>query len=1037
MVNKSPVILLVLLRIGFSSASSVFSPKDTPQFLPKIQAESSQFKEIYSSARVHIEINSMPGDMDDLLEDLEDSAYKASEILKQVLFVKPQTQPLKLGEKNLCKNIQLENYMKHEGIEADLAVFFSLSNNFIQNSTSFKVCEVSNDNQLKSIEIKVDRKIYKALNEDKKVSLLNKVIISAIFNRESEKYAKEIEESLDSLEYQPLLSTCASNCATCSTKDSCITCSDSVHMSSPPTCACPNNAALHSSNCVCNSGYYFSSNTVCSACSIQCETCSVSNTNCKTCIDYLHMSDAPACSCPANSAIIQGECVCNTGYFFNTLTVCSACMSNCMNCIYSATNCVACSDPTHMSAAPTCACPANSALIGGLCVCNKGYYYSSNTVCSICSPVCATCTVAHDVCSSCTDSVHSSGTPTCACPNFSTLTGGACVCNQGYYYSSNTVCSPSCPSNCGTCNSEHSCLTCIDKVHMSAAPACTCPSNSVLTNGICTCNDGFFYSSGTATACTACSKNCATCSNIAGNCLTCSDTTHMTAAPACACPALSVVNPYGHCACNDGYYFSANGQCSPCATQCFTCYVSDSTCFSCIDSVHMGNPPICSCPKLSNLVAGTCTCIPGYYFSSNTECSPCAPQCASCSNLQTYCGSCADTIHMTAAPTCACPTNGSLAGTVCVCNTGYYFSSKTVCSACQSNCASCDLNPNACDTCKDTTHMSAAPNCACPNNSALIGTTCVCNAGYFYSSNTVCSACQNNCQSCSGSSTNCLICIDSVHMSAAPLCACPANSSLNGNACQCNPGYNYNSSKTCSAACSSNCATCGTNPNSCNTCTDPVHMSAAPTCQCPAYSTLTAGICVCNPGYYYSSASCSQCSWQCATCGTDPNTCNTCIDTIHMSAPPACQCPAYSTLTASTCVCNPGYYYSSAYTCSQCYGNALPVIQVRILATLVWTQFICQHLLPVNVLLIRVWLLALVSATLATITAQLLLAHLFRSVLLNVPNVPQIAFALHAMTLRICIWILSQAHADAGINMLLLIRHLELANASKGIICQV
>ncbi|CAG9330194.1 unnamed protein product [Blepharisma stoltei] len=332
----------------------------------------------------------MPGDMDDLLEDLEDSAYKASEILKQVLFVKPQAQPIKLGEKNLCKDIQLENYMKHEGIEADLAVFFSLSSDFIQNSTSFNVCEVSNDNQLKSIEIKVEQKIYKALNEDKKVSLLNKAIISAIFNNESENYAKEIEESLDSLEYQPLFSVCASNCASCTTMGLCKTCSDSVHMSSAPTCACPNNAVLRSSNCVCKSGYYFSSNTVCSACSMQCETCSVSSTNCKTCIDNLHMNAAPKCRCPANSAIIQGKCACNAGYFFSSLTVCSACMSNCMNCVAGAYNCVACSDPTHMSAAPTCACPEHSTLIGGLCVCNKGYYFSSNTVCSSCEPHCAT-----------------------------------------------------------------------------------------------------------------------------------------------------------------------------------------------------------------------------------------------------------------------------------------------------------------------------------------------------------------------------------------------------------------------------------------------------------------------------------------------------------------------------------------------------------------------------------------------------------------------------------------------------------------------
>ncbi|CAG9330187.1 unnamed protein product [Blepharisma stoltei] len=108
--------------------------------------------------------------MEDLLDDLEDSAYKAVEILSQILFVKPQPNPLKLGEKNICNSIQLENYMKHEGIEADLAAFFSLSDNFIQNSTSFKVCEVSNENLLKSIEIQVNQEHIKYSMKTKKLA---------------------------------------------------------------------------------------------------------------------------------------------------------------------------------------------------------------------------------------------------------------------------------------------------------------------------------------------------------------------------------------------------------------------------------------------------------------------------------------------------------------------------------------------------------------------------------------------------------------------------------------------------------------------------------------------------------------------------------------------------------------------------------------------------------------------------------------------------------------------------------------------------
>ncbi|CAG9330188.1 unnamed protein product [Blepharisma stoltei] len=281
---------------------------------------------------------------------------------------------------------------------------------------------------------------------------------------------------------------------------------------------------------------------------------------------------------------------------------------------------------------------------------------------------------------------------------------------------------------------------------------------------------------------------------------------------------------------------------------------------------------------------------------------------------------------MTAAPACACPANGSLVGNICACNIGYYYSSTTVCSACLPNCASCDLNANTCNTCADPIHMSAAPDCACPTNAVLVGNDCVCYIGHFYSSNSVCSACQNNCHTCSISSTNCLSCVDSINMPAPPSCACPTNSSLLGTICECNPGYFFSSYTICSA-CNSNCATCYTNQNVCDTCVDPIHMSAAPICSCPAYSTLIAGTCVCNPGYYYStSTTCSpisQCPPQCAQCSSN-NFCTACNDPENMylnTATGTCRCwDPYASFnqTSGTCQCIQGYYMPSLGVCQMC-----------------------------------------------------------------------------------------------------------------------
>ncbi|CAG9335719.1 unnamed protein product [Blepharisma stoltei] len=912
----------VLTILSFTAASSKFNAWDLTsdsQFVLKSLAEIRQQAHLYKPLRIHIQMIEESFNNDETNKNLQSALATSAKLMSDLLLIKPTTGKLRLSENNQCTDILLSQVIQSKDLSADITIF-AANNEEKGEIASSKKCEVYENKTIRSLALEINAEkfmkldelsqakelciaISKALYEDKEVE--RQMLISEIgrvFAKEREiKIApilgvcqagqnyclicadKENCQTCDDgyfVNWNGYCSACNTNCATCQTSaENCLTCSDSTHMSAAPACACPANAVLSGTTCTSNAGYYFSTNTICSACNTNCATCTTSATNCATCSDPTHMSAAPTCACPANGALSGTTCSCNTGYYFCANTFCCACNTNCATCQVSDGNCLTCSDPTHMSAAPQCSCPTNGALLGTTCTCNAGYYFSANTVCSACNMNCATCQTSAGNCLVCSDPTHMSAAPICACPSNGALSGTTCTCNAGFYFIRNTICS-ACSMNCATCiTSAENCVTCANTTHMSVAPACACPTNGALSGNTCTCNAGYYFSSNTV--CSACNTNCAMCEVSDGNCLRCSDPTHMSAAPACACPtngALSVTT----CTCNTGYYFSANTVCSACNTNCATCTSSADNCVTCADTTHMSAAPACACPTNGALSGNTCTCNAGYYFSSNTVCSACNTNCAMCKVSDGNCLTCSDPTHMSAAPACACPTNGALSGTTCTCNTGYYFSSNTVCSACDSNCAACSGTANICLTCVDTTHMSAAPTCACPANGALSGTSCTCNAGYYFNSNTVCSACNNSCATCTISASNCITCVDPTHMSAAPACACPANASLSGSTCICNAGYYFSSNTVCSA------------------CKDSTYMyldTVTGTCKCldpHASFDQTSKICQCIQGYYMSSSgTCQPCIPPCAQCSSSATFCTVCDDFANMNL----------NVTRGTCSC--------------------------------------------------------------------------------------------------------------------------------------
>ena len=605
----------------------------------------------------------------------------------------------------------------------------------------------------------------------------------------------------------PLVCTsCDSTCLTCNggTSSNCLTCVTS--------------ATATAGVCTCNSGYYPSQSSplACTACDPTCVTCSGGTSS--DCLD-----------CVAAATASSGVCLCNAGYYPSQASplICTACEPTCATC--------------NGGASSSClTCVAGASVVSGACLCSTGYYLSQSSplVCSACHSNCLACTggTALD-CSSCIT-------------NASTSSPGPCVCDTGYYQSSTSpiVCGI-CYQDCSSCQGGASadCLSCAD------------PHSSTASPGPCSCIFGYYASSVSPLACTGCNTDCTSCSlGTSSSCLTCSDANASTNSP-------------GPCTCNGGYYPSSLSPlvCTQCDADCATC--SSGTSSDCL---------LCTDTHATSLSPGPCICNAGY-FSIQTSpliCSICDISCLTCSVNSLNCNSCTDP-------------NALVSLGVCVCSGGYYASATIplVCSICNIDCATCSAGTNSdCLTCAD------------PN--ALTLTTpgaCSCKSTYFPSSTSplVCSPCNIDCSSCvAGTSADCMACAGTNAITNAP------------GACYCGTGFfPWPSTIFSCKACNYDCMTCsGSEPWDCYTCSDP----NAYLVQTPGE---TIGSCACNDHYFPSQKTpliCTECDSSCSNCtGSGVDQCTSC--TAHNAG----------TLTnPGECICNEGYFNTSAspLVCSAC-----------------------------------------------------------------------------------------------------------------------
>jgi proprotein convertase subtilisin/kexin type 5 len=377
-----------------------------------------------------------------------------------------------------------------------------------------------------------------------------------------------------------------------------------------PACtSCRAGSTLYMGQCLpaCPDGF-FSSSSVCTACTSPCLTC---------------RSAAACLTCTAGKLLVDGTCQdcgqsCNecAPAWYNSAKGCTPCGDNCVKCI-SPTNCYQCYPGYMLSSANTCvqeippsscttyqfysgtdckACPSSCLTCQSLTVCascKTGLFLLQSTICTMICPqgtyaLLGKCEPCPSTCQSCTNSSYCS-----TCPAGLTLRAGVCVdcedctqCPQLYGYVKETDSCVKCPENCLTC-SDSACVVC-NPGYTAANGTC----RIVITD----CPDGYFLSPD-ATICLPCRLGCLSCTSYS----------------ACDGCQFGYYLEDGSCVsrCKNGTYPSTmTGACTLCNANCETCF-------------GPGAENCTSCPEGLQLEFGTCvlectnctTCLPGQYYS--------------------------------------------------------------------------------------------------------------------------------------------------------------------------------------------------------------------------------------------------------------------------------------------------------------------------------------------------------------------------------------------------------------------------------------
>ncbi|KAH0569548.1 Cysteine-rich membrane protein 2 [Spironucleus salmonicida] len=531
--------------------------------------------------------------------------------------------------------------------------------------------------------------------------------------------------------------------------------------------------------------------------------------------------------------------------------------------------------------------------------CSEGTFCPSNvastsTPCIKCKDECATCTgtSAEDAtCLTCADGKYLSGEACADCDSkCTTCTGSedtACQsCTNGNVQSGSTcaTCVSGQTTNC-TCDSAENCSTCAND--MSKCATCI---NDYDPNGETPCEkckEKFFEdTSATPSKCTSCSNNCTACTS-SSVCTTCDD-------------GFSLIN--NKCvACTES---QATACTCKAAKNCQTCNSSEmGKCKTCIGNFDVNDGTPCQ------------NCLVGFFKggdSGTDTCTACDGKCATCTALNT-CQTCKDGNVLTNSTCVPCSTNQM---TACKCQNA-------------KNCSTCETDTSKCKTCINNFDPSGDTPCD------------KCVAGFFKDAkdgNDTCTACSENCTTCSSSSA-CTVCKDGFSIDSSKCVACTDENCTtcptNKDTCTaCKDGFSVKNSK-CEKKCTAGDGTCAPNQICDTICKDCAGNCA--TCKGAVSTCVT-----CEAGFMLNSEKCTACPDNCANCDDNKDTCKVCKDDFFATDKTctACtqnkikQCKCGAATNCATCdssnkgkcgTCITGYKKASDSTCSICDDGYLMV----------------------------------------------------------------------------------------------------------------
>lgn len=339
--------------------------------------------------------------------------------------------------------------------------------------------------------------------------------------------------------------------------------------------------------------------------------------------------------------------------------------------------------------------------------------------------------------------------------------------------------------------------------------------------------------------------------------------------------------------------------------------VDEFTCHKCNSTVYCKSGQIFACPAHSTALEfaydiSHCICNDGYMRTHENTCVPGTPPYYYKFGLQKSCPASKETTRL-------------LAFDIehCVCVPGFKISSAQ-CAACEVGKYNHLFNQSSCFECPAFSYSSTIQSTSI--------TFCKCNAGYSGDNGGQCVACEAGFYKSVSGNASCVGCPSntyaanqgSVVCSNCTLHSTSVESSQASEACECNAGYEAN---FLAANTPHSCEPCSIGffkseigNHGCEQCavgkfSNTTQSLSCLNCKAHETSTQDRSRCVCNAGFFFSDAACTECASGTYkdVVGTEP--CTLCLDVAHTSR--------QGSTAISECFCNAGYS-GDQFECNEC-----------------------------------------------------------------------------------------------------------------------